>query len=85
MSATYMNREITDGVTTDESDPAKIEVTVSIGEFPDGETELSITTTRGFEMVGLDFTAAHRLMLALQDALNIHATRAMEDHEIATV
>lgn len=74
--ATYMNREIEDGVTYDENKPAKIEVCVSIGEFPDGETELSITAGNDFLMIGLDFTAAHRLLTALQDAFNIHATQA---------
>lgn len=75
MSATFMDRVIDEGVTYDENSPAKIEVTVSIGEFPDGETELSITTGSEFTMIGLDFTAAHRLMLALQDALNIHTAQ----------
>ncbi len=76
MATTYMNREIEDGVTYDENSPAKIEVTVSVGEFPDGETELSITAGTNFTMIGLDFAAAHRLMLALQDALNIHGEQA---------
>lgn len=73
MAATYMNRVIDEGVTYDENSPAKIEVTVSIGEFADGETQLSITAGPSFEMIGLNFEATHRLMLALQDALNIHA------------
>lgn len=72
----YMNRTIEDGVICDEHGTGKIEVTASVGEF-DGIL-LTVTTKNdngagGVEMVEMDFTAAHRLMTALQDALNILA------------
>lgn len=71
--ATYMNRAIEDGVTDSDGKPSKVTVCASIGEFEG--TLLEVEVPGGYQMVELDFTAAHRLMLALQDALNIHAAQ----------
>jgi hypothetical protein len=68
--ATFMNRTIEDGVLFDEDGKGKVEVCVSIGEF---EGTLLSVWGMSHDMVELDFTAAHKLMLALQDALNIHS------------
>ena len=79
---TYMNRVIgeehtrlTRGSVTDgDGDPASLEVCVSIGEFDEGQTiiEVHAPGEYGYQMVCLDFTAAHALKMALDDALRIH-------------
>jgi hypothetical protein len=70
-------------VTDCDGNPALVEVTVSIGEFDPGEIVLGVTTRDdGYVLVSLDFTAAHRLMCALQDGLAIHATQPDDEEEI---
>jgi hypothetical protein len=75
--ATYMNRvfgedAIRGKVTDGDGTPAKLELCVSIGEFEMGQTLLEIHTEKTYEMIVLDFTAAHALKMALDDALSMH-------------
>lgn len=77
---TYMNRDIGGDndlsgsrVTDGDGEPMHLEVCASVGEFEDGMTIVEVHAPGDYTMVCLDFTAAHRLMLALQDALAIHA------------
>ncbi len=77
MAEGYMNRVIgEDGlrghVTNGDGDPGRLEVCVSVGEFDDGMTIIEAFTKDGYEMLCLDFTAAHSLKMALETALNIH-------------
>jgi hypothetical protein len=66
-------------VTDADGGTAYLEVTVSIGEFDPGQTVIGFTSKLdGYVSIGLDFTATHRLMCALQDALNIHASQPEE-------
>ena len=83
---TYMNRvigedavrgDVADGVrgvvTDGDGAPARLEVCVSIGEFDEGQTVIEVHAPGEYQMVCLDFTAAHALKIALDDALRIHA------------
>lgn len=80
--ATYMNRvfgedSIRGKVTDGDGVPAKLELCVSIGEFEMGQTILEVFTgtypEAKYQMIVLDFTAAHALKLALDVALSMHS------------
>lgn len=65
---------LTRGTVTDgDGRPGRLEVCVSIGEFEEGQTIVEVFTFGEYQMICLDFTAAHAFKMALDDALNIHA------------
>ena len=78
---TYMNRviggesDISEAKVTDgDGKEMRIECWVSPADAGDGQTVIEVFGD-DYTMVCLDFTAAHRLMLALSDALNLHAAQ----------
>ena len=69
MDATYMDCEITEGVTTEDGKPGQVDLTVSLGEI--NGLMITVKTDTGYEVVELNFTAVQRLMFAAQDAYKI--------------